>query len=152
MYSKRRELLLLPPIITVMSNPVKQIKESRLQVRMAPAELEALAACMIEKNLNPRRDTSRFIRSVLRDRCKAMFHSDQSLETIKYNFTNFARVGGLLNQVVYNMNVDRLRFENGEIDAVTVNKKQLEQIYKDMHREVVEIKRLLLELAAQRVS
>lgn len=152
MCSKRRERLLLPPIITVMANAVKQIKESRLQVRMARDDMDSLAAWMVEQNYNPRRDTSRFIRSLVRGRNKAMFFTDQSLEVLKFHFTNFARVGGLLNQVAYNLNVNRLKFEEGEIESVPVNRKELEQICKDMHREVVEVKKLLLQLAAQRVS
>jgi len=152
LYSKRRERLLLPPIITVMSNPVKQIKESRLQIRMAPADVEGLSAWMVEQNFNPRRDTSRFIRSLIRGRNKAIFFSDQSLETLKYNFTNFARVGGLLNQLVYNLNVSRLKFEEGEAQDVPVNRKELEKVCHDLHREVVEVKKLLLQMASQRVS
>lgn len=152
MYSERRELLLLPPIITVMANAVKQLKDSRLQIRMAPADMDGLAAWMVEQNLNPRRDVSRFVRSLIRGRNKALFLSDQSLETLKFHFTNFARAGGLLNQVVYNLNVNRLKFEDGNLEAVPVNRKELERICADMHREVVEVKKLLLQLAAQRVS
>lgn len=152
MYSKRRELLLLPPIITVMANVVKQLKESRLQIRMASADMQGLAEWMVEQNLNPRRDTSRFLRTLIRGRKGGMFFSDAALESLKFHFTNFARVGGLLNQVVYTLNVSRLRFEEGEAADVPVNRKELEQVCKDLHREVVEVKKILLQLAAQKVS
>ncbi|PZP38883.1 MAG: hypothetical protein DI585_06020 [Pseudomonas fluorescens] len=135
-----------------MSQTVKQLKESRLQIRMAPSDVEGLAAWMREQNFNPRRDTSRFIRALVRGRNTAMFFTDQSLDGLRFHFSNFARVGGLLNQIVHTLNVSRLRFEAGEIPDVTVNKAELDKTLKDLHREVVEVKKLLLQLAAQRAS
>lgn len=135
-----------------MSNAVKQLKESRLQIRMAPADMEGLTAWMVEENFNPQRDTSRFIRSLVRSRRGNLFITDQMLEFIKFHFTNFARVGGLLNQIVYNLNVNRLRVMAGEAEDVLLDKDELEKTIKDLHCEVVEVKKLLMQIAAQRVS
>lgn len=80
------------------------------------------------------------------------FLSDQDMEALKFHFTNFARVGGLLNQLVYNLNVERLKYQAGETDALALNPKELEKLVKDVHREVVEAKKAIIKLCDKQVA
>lgn len=114
--------------------------------------MEQLHQLMLQEGFNPNRDTSRFIRSLLRGQNKMQFITDADRDTLKFHFTNFARVGGLLNQLAYTLNVERLKYQAGETDAVSLNPKELEKLVKDVHREVVEAKKAIIKLCEKQVA
>lgn len=135
-----------------MGTPVKHNKTSNLHVRLEPSDMEGFHQWMINEGFNPNRDASRFIRSLLRAQNKMSFITDADRDALKFHFTNFARVGGLLNQLAYTLNVERLKYQAGETDAVSLNPKELEKLVKDVHREVVETKKAIIKLCEKQVA
>lgn len=107
-------------------------------------KLEKLCAAL---DISPHRGKS-FVISQLINHAKVegrtlemrKFPSQESLELLKEEFANMARVGGNLNQFVHLLQIRRLRLDNGEDEELVVEVDFLVALLKELAEDVEEIK------------
>lgn len=100
--------------------------------------------------MNPERDTAKYIRTLILESDLPRF-TPQELEMVAYYYTNLARIGGLLNQIAHVLNIEKLRYYDGEQDFVTVPPR-LEQVVTDAKKELVQLKNQLIQMSKRKVE
>ena len=72
--------------------------------------------------------------------------SQQELDAIREQYADLSRVGNNLNQLTHLVQLERVEFEHGERQNISVNVKKLIEILKDLDNEVVDTKQKILKL------
>ncbi len=135
-----------------MSPSEKTLRKNHLHVRLDDADMDSLQAKLEELGLTKRKGVSRYIRTILRSGKKLPVVTDDQMSFFKFHFTNVARIGGLINRIVYLLNTENMRLMGREIDAIPLDPAELKKNLQDLHAEVVAVKKALMVLASHRME
>ena len=124
-------------------------KRNKFQFETTDELHEKLKQSLISHGLNPDRDKSKFIRALIKN-SDVPFFKPQQLEELHSQFSDLARVGGLLNQVAYHLNSEHLQVLNGEKQHSTVQAKHLEMVLSNVEVEVKKLLKSIIDLANER--
>ena len=97
-------------------------------------------------------DTSKFIRTLIHNHERPFTLSKSQLDTMKFHFTNTARLGGLLNQIAYHLNSRNLDIINGEHGSMELDATELKSVCKKLEREVQNLKKSILKMCEHKVA
>ena len=123
-------------------------KENYIKVRVNTQTKEMLKRISEAENL----DASKLIRTLIHNHERPFTLSKQQFDTLKFHFTNTARLGGLLNQIAYHLNSQNLDVLNGNKDGMEVDAAELQTVCKKLEREVQDLKKSILKMCEHKVA
>lgn len=77
------------------------------------------------------------------------FPDKEMLHTLREHFGNLSRVGGNLNQLVYLLQIRRLRLETGQDNEMVVEVPFLVAVLKELLEEIEEVKDLIADITVK---
>ena len=91
-------------------------------------------------------DGSKLLRTLIHNYERPFTLSPEQLETLRYHFTNAARLGGLLNQIAYHLNSEHVKVQGGSEGEAELDAKELQTLCRDLEREVQDLKQEIIRL------
>ena len=91
-------------------------------------------------------DGSKLLRTLIYNYERPFTLSPEQLETLRYHFTNAARLGGLLNQIAYHLNSEHVKVQGGGEGEAELDARELQTLCRDLEREVQELKQEIIRL------
>ena len=123
-------------------------KEKYIKVRVT-AQTKALIKRISKAE---KLDTSKLIRTLIHNHERPFTLSKSQFDTMKFHFTNAARLGGLLNQIAYHLNSSNVEVMNGAKDGLELDASELHKTCKKLEREVQDLKRSIQQMCEHKVA
>lgn len=107
---------------------------------------------MRQAGLNTKYDKTKFIRTLINQNKNEFLFRDEHLEELRKNFADLARVGGLLNQLAFHLNTERVRVLDGELATVDVDLTLMKSLIDEVRQEVGVLSQEVINLSKKRVK
>ena len=111
-------------------------KEHLIKARVSAQTKQLFSRIAKREGLN----ISKLLRTLIHNYERPFTLTDDQMDMLRYHFTNTARLGGLLNQIAYNLNSDNLRIINGKSNTMEIDASELKTLCHDLEDEVQRLK------------
>jgi hypothetical protein len=118
-----------------------------MRIGLSQKEIKKIEKILIARGKNTDKKKSEFIREAINvyDENK-LFFAEKQLKNLADEFYNLVKIGGNINQLLYHINIEHIKFLNGDNNSYFLNEKEVVSQIDELKISIEILRKEILEL------